>query len=157
MKIITVCVGLASVLAGLSLAAGPLKAATTGEGSHPLRKMLAGRFATFRESLALTDSQKQEIRGVLKGYTSRIKDQWDESKTTRDSMRDAVKEHGADSAEAKAAAKAVGTSAEHRALLIAEIATKVKPILTADQVSKIESAWAEIENLIDARFAKVGE
>lgn len=155
MKITTLCVGLASVLAGFSLAAGPLKAAP-GEGG-PLRKILAGRFAGFRESLALTDSQKQEIRGVLKGFKGQIKDQWDEGKTARNAMRDAVKANGADSAEAKSAAKAVGAAAEHRALLIAEIATKVKPILTADQVSKIESAWSEIENLIDERFAKAGE
>jgi hypothetical protein len=33
----------------------------------------------------------------------------------------------------------------------------VKPILTPDQLSKIQSAWSEIENLIDERFAKAGE
>ena len=48
-------------------------------------------------------------------------------------------------------------AAEHRALLIAKIATELKPILTPDQVSKIESAWSEVENLIDERFAKAGE
>lgn len=154
-KIATLSLGLAAVVAALSLATGPLQAATGEKG--PLRKMLAGRFAGFRENLGLTDTQKQEIRGVLKGYKSRIKDQWEESKTARNSMRDAVKAHGADSAEAKSAAKAVGTAAEHRALLIADIAAKVKPILTPDQVSKIESAWSEIENLIDERFAKAGE
>src|SRR5688500_12905495 len=103
MKITTLCLGLATAVAGLSLAAGPLQAAS-GEG-RPLRKALAGRFSGFRESLALTDTQKEEIRGVLKGYKSRIKDQWSEGKTARAAMRDAVKAHGADSAEAKAAAK----------------------------------------------------
>ena len=133
MKIATLTLGFAAAVAGISFAAGPLKAAP-GEGG-PLRKVLAGRFAGFRESLALTDSQKQEIRGVLKDYKGRIKDQWEETKTSHSAMRDAVKEHGADSAEAKSAAKSVGAAAEHRALLVADVATKVKPILTADQVS----------------------
>ncbi len=155
MKIATLSLGLAAAVAGISFAAGPLKAAP-GEGG-PLRRILAGRFAGFRESLALTDSQKQEIRGVLKDYKGRIKDQWEEGKSSHNALRDAVKEHGVDSAEAKSAAKAIGSAAEHRALLVAEIAVKVKPILTADQVSKIQSAWSEIENLIDERFAKAGE
>ena len=64
-------------------------------------------------------------------------------------MREAVSSHGADSAEAKAAASRIGEVARDRALLVGRLATEIKPLLTAEQVGKLQSARSEIEEMID--------
>ncbi|MGC4016240.1 MAG: hypothetical protein QM755_17215 [Luteolibacter sp.] len=64
-------------------------------------------------------------------------------------MREAASSHGAESAEAKAAASHIGDVARDRALLVARIASEIKPLLTADQIGKLQSARSEIEEMID--------
>lgn len=142
------------VAAGLAMLATPLAAAPSGE--LKARKAIAGKLAELRDDLALTQEQKEKVRGVLQAHKSELKDQWVAGKNARGTMHSAVKEHGADSPEARTAADSLGRVSANRALLVAEIAAAVRPVLTPDQIKKLESAKGELLKWIEERSSTGG-
>lgn len=138
----------------IAAALAPLSAATFGQGSF--RGEIVQRLMDLRDDLDVTDAQKKEIRSVVEGYRSEIKAQWDTGKAAREGMRSAVQEHGAESPEATAAAEKIGDAASSGSLLLAKILSDVKPLLTEDQLQKIESGRADISGLLESRLAAGG-
>ena len=128
----------------------PLSAAPFGQG--PFRGEIVQRLMDLRADLDLSDTQKEEIRVVAEGYRDEIKAQWTTGKAAREGMRSAVQEHGAESPEAIAAAEKIGDAATSGSLLLAKILSDVKPLLTEDQLQKIQSGRADITGLIESRL-----
>ena len=128
----------------------PLSAGPLGQG--PFRGEIVQKLMNMRDELGMTDAQKQEIRGVIEGYRSEIKSQWAIGKAAREGMRTAVQEHGAESPEATAAAKKIGDAATSGSLLLAKILSDVKPLLTEDQIKKIQEGRVDITSLIESRL-----
>ena len=107
----------------------------------------------LRESMDLSDQQRDQIRQVVKSYRRDIKAQMIDAKEARETMRDAVKKHGADSAEAEEAAAEVGETAASRAKLVARIFEEVRPLLTEEQQKTAEDGRAEISEWIEGRLS----
>jgi hypothetical protein len=70
-------------------------------------------------------------------------------------MATVAEAQGADAAATRAAAEKLGTVARDGALLAARILGEVRPLLTPDQVSRIQSARTELESLIDNTLANL--
>lgn len=128
----------------------PLYAVPVGEG--PFRGEIIQKLMAMRDDLGLTDTQKQEIRGVIETYRSEIKDQWAIGKSAREGMRTAVQEYGAESPEASATAEKIGDAATSGSLLLAKILSDVKPLLTEDQIQKMQDGRADISKLLESRL-----
>lgn len=112
-------------------------------------------FLNFRKETPLSDHQKTEIAKILQEHRPEIQAQLAQGRDARRAMESAAKEN-ATSPATKAAAEKIGDIARDRALLMARISAKVRPLLTVEQQKQIESARDEIESLIDAAFASAG-
>jgi len=129
--------------------AAPSSPAAGGVGNGSFRVRIIEKLRGLRSDLDLTDTQRDEIRKVLSSHREEIRHQWETGRGARENMRETVNAHGVESAEAKAAASRIGDAARDRALLVARIATEIKPLLNADQIRKLQSARSEIEEMID--------
>jgi Spy/CpxP family protein refolding chaperone len=112
-------------------------------------------FLNFRKETPLSDDQKAAISKILQEHRPEIQAQITKGRDARRAMEAAAKEN-ATSPTTKAAAEKIGDIARDRALLMARISAKVRPLLTAEQQKQIESARDEIESLVDAAFASAG-
>ena len=101
---------------------------------------MAQEFQKIREDLALTRSQKSQIRQVLMGHKDEIKTQRAAGIEARQALKTATATHGPDSKETNAAADGIAAVAKSRALLVATIFSEVRPILTPEQIKTLESA-----------------
>ena len=129
----------------------PVSAAPFEKG--PLRGEIAQTLLELRSDLDLTNAQKKEIRNIVEGYRDEIKEQFTTGKTAREEMRSAVQKHGPESPEATAAAEKIGESATSGSLLLANILSDLKPVLTEEQIQKIHSGKSKITDLIEDRLA----
>jgi Spy/CpxP family protein refolding chaperone len=129
-----------------------------GEGIIPaaasssIREILrttARHFLNFRKQTPLSDEQKTALSKILAEHREEIRAQIKEGREARHAMEKAVKENGS----TKAAAEKIGDAARDRALLMARIATQVRPLLTPEQQKQIEHARGEIEELVDGALA----
>jgi len=153
MKAFIPCICAAGLGLALFASAAP-SSDGSGAGGGSIRSRIIEKLRGLRSDLNLTDTQRGEIKKILVSHRDEIRNQWQSGKTAREGMREAVTAHGADSAESKAAAAHIGESARDRALLVARIATEIKPLLTADQVSKLQSTRTDIEGMIDEAASK---
>lgn len=135
---------LAGTVCLLPMVSTAAKAAEAG----PLRGQVKEKLMALRDDLGLDANQKKEIREALVGRKTEIAAQFKLGKNAREAMQTAVKEHGAESAEATAAANGIGDAAKKRALLVASITEQIKPILTPDQLKKLKESMAGIKGLI---------
>jgi Spy/CpxP family protein refolding chaperone len=126
----------------------PLHAAPEGH----VRGAAIRKLKAFREDLAITPDQKEKIHGVIQSYKAPIKAQRTNGRAARETLRKASLDHGPESPEAKTAAAALGNIARDRSLLIAKIASEVRPILTEEQRRKFEKARSEFKSLIETRL-----
>lgn len=110
---------------------------------------LAKEVAEFREELNITDPQRQAAREILTRYKPEIQLQFATGTTARNAMKQAVREHGPDSAQAMQAATAIGKAATNRALLAAEIMTELKTVLTDEQIAMLENLHDAIALLVE--------
>ena len=112
-------------------------------------------FLNFRKETPLSDEQKASISKILQEHRPEIQAQLAQGRDARRAMETAAREN-ATSPATKAAAEKIGDIARDRALLMARISAKVRPLLTPEQQKQIESAREEIDSLVDAAFASAG-
>lgn len=148
MKFLKTTIAAVSLAATVTLIAPNANAAAESE----IREAAMEKFRAFRSDLELTADQKASIRAILVRHKESIRTQWGQGKSARDSMRKATLEHGPESAEAREAASVLGNVARDRSLLIARIATEVRPILSEGQLRKFEKARGEFEAFIDSKI-----
>ncbi len=113
-------------------------------GQAGLRHLL-----NFRKETPLTADQKKEVASVLESHRDDIRAQMESSRDARRNMEAAVKEHGPDAPEASQAADQIGQIARDRALLTARILSEVRPLLTPEQLDRIEDAREELQSMVD--------
>ena len=97
-------------------------------------------FQELREDLNLSRSQKSRIREILMAHQEEIHAQRTAAKDARSTMKSAMETHGADSTQADKAADGIARTAKSRALLVATIFSEIRPILTPEQIRKLEAA-----------------
>lgn len=139
-----------------ALAAIAGRVATAPFDESRVRVLLAKKLMSLLDALELTDDQRETVRTMVESYKRDISTQLRSDKAARDGMRAAVEAHGADSAEAKAAARKVGAIATRRALLMAEIVEEMKPFLTEGQIEKIEKGQTQIAGWIEGQLSAKG-
>lgn len=133
-------------LGNFSLPGQPLRTLA----STALRHML-----NFRNETSLSAEQKQAIAGIVQSHRDEIRAQAHNGIEARRAMATVAEAQGADASATRAAAEKLGTVARDRALLTARILGEVRPLLTPDQVSRIQSARTELESLIDHTLANL--
>lgn len=127
-----------------------------GQGHGKFREVIRTairHLLNFRHETPLSAEQKQKAQGVLESHRSEIRSQMEKGRDARRAMMAAVKESGSDAVATREAADKIGNAARDRALLMAKVASEIKPLLTPEQLKRVESARAEIESEVDAAFA----
>jgi Spy/CpxP family protein refolding chaperone len=129
-------VGIAALAVG-GLLAGRLSAGAFPEKAYSgLGPRLFGRIA---RALDLSDDQKTRIKTVLKAHATEIETQMKASAASRRAVHEAVLAQPVDEAAIRAAALQLGQVHADGAVLFAKIRTEIQPILTAEQLGKIQS------------------
>lgn len=127
-----------------------------GQGHGRFREVIRTamrNMLNFRHETPLTAEQKRKARGVLESHRSDIRTQMEKGRDARRAMMDAVKASGPDAVATKEAADKIGNAARDRALLMAKVASEIRPLLTAEQLERVEAARTEIESQMDAAIA----
>lgn len=146
----------ALITAPAAEAASPLK--TFGIDDAPIREVAQTalrHLLNFRKETPPSAEQKKEVAAVLKQHRPEIRSQIEQGRDARRSMEAAVKEHGADSPETKAAADKIGEAARDRALLVARIAEETRPLLTEAQQKRLDDARKDIQATLDDELANL--
>jgi len=131
-----------------------------GQGlpSRPLRTLASTamrHFLNFRNETPLSAEQKQAIAAIVQSHRDEIQSQIRKGTEARREMATVAEAQGADAAATRAAAEKLGAVARDGALLAARILGEVRPLLTPDQVARIQSARTELESLIDHTLASL--
>jgi Spy/CpxP family protein refolding chaperone len=136
----------------LAIALSILPQTSSAAPEERTREVFIEKLKSLRSDLDLSSDQKDKIRSIIKSHQANLKAQWSSGKAARESMKKANLNHGPDSAETRAAADAIGTIARNRSLLLAKIATEVRPVLNPEQLEKFEKARLEFDSLIETKL-----
>lgn len=119
---------------------------------HPIRNLISAvvhKALDFRKDTPLSTEQKTALAGILQSHHGEIRSQIITARDARRAMAEAVEKTGAYSPDTYAAAARIGEAARERALLLAKVGSKAKPILTAEQLASLESGRSELQAMID--------
>ena len=87
---------------------------------------------------SLSDSQKSEIKSVLRSRAEEIKAQMQAAASARRALHDAVMAQPLDEAAIRVCAEELGRVHADGAVLFARLLTQIEPILTEEQRGKIQ-------------------
>ncbi len=115
------------------------------------QRLTAGQRALARplawaRGLNLTQEQRDQIKGILANHKTEITSVAKENRQARQELRDALA-NGADVQTLKAAYDKVSSAGWDRVLLRNKISTEIKPILTPEQLQKLQKRLNRIDNL----------
>ena len=127
------------------------------EGPRGMVREIIMELMHLRKEAAIEEDQRAEIKGILKSHRSEIATQFKAARDARHAMQDAVEAKGQESAEAMQAVDAIAATARSRALLVAKIATEIRPVLTPEQMKLAKATRERTEDMVDERMAKFGE
>jgi len=119
------------------LAAGPL-----GHGRHFSAQRVFERIA---DRLDLSDTQREQVRDVLKSRKGGILASVDQVRTSRAALRQAIDADPVDEGAIRARAAAVGRAEADAAVLRAQIRAEILPILNDDQKQKLAALRTRVE------------
>lgn len=137
-----------------SLGAGLLPEAPR-DALRELARKLARHALNFRDETPLTKEQKQKLAEVMKTHRSEIKAVMERGRDSRRAYEQVVKSHGPESSQTREAAEKIGAVARDRALLMGRILSQAKPLLTAEQQQRVDTARLEIESLLDSALSSI--
>ncbi len=112
----------------------------------------AGLRGTFLQGLDLTDQQRQQIKSILANHKSEIQSVAQEARTARQGLREALAA-GADNATLKTAYDQLSAARWDALMLRKNIGGEIKPILTADQLAKLQKRLENIGRIAQRRAA----
>lgn len=127
-----------------------------GQGHGKFREVIRTamrNLMNFRHETPLSTEQKQKARSVIESHRSEIHAQLEKGRDARRTMLGLMKTSGPDDAATREAADKIGNAARDRALLIAKVASEIRPLLTPEQLKRIETARTEIESQVDVAIA----
>jgi len=156
------CIGVAGIAADTGAVSGSSAAAASpaqveGLPGAPVRTIVGEIIRdalNFHHDMPLSDSQKQQVAAILRNHQAEIHDQIENAVAARRAMRQAVESSGPDSQAARDAAAKIGDAARDGALLRAKIGTEIKPILTPEQLARIQAGTQDIDATVDKALAQ---
>lgn len=131
----------AGVLAVGGLFAGRLFAGSlngrggAGESDHSAPRM----FGRLARTLGLSADQKTQVKAILRLHSAEIEAQMTAGAASRHALHEAIKAQPMDETSIRARAAEDGVVHANGAVLFAKIRAEVLPILTPDQVQKLQS------------------
>lgn len=134
--------GVAGLVAG-RLSAGAFPAGAHSDFGHHV-------FGRIARALDLTDDQKSQVKAILKTHASEIETQMKASAAARRAVHDAVLAQPMDEVAIRAAAQRLGQVHADGAVLFARIRTEIQPILTDDQLAKIQKLRERMRSRSDS-------
>jgi Spy/CpxP family protein refolding chaperone len=134
-KSVLVSVAAASILAG-GVWAGRMAAGPLGGGRHASAERMFNRLA---DRLDLSDSQRDQVRAVLRGHKDSILAQVQALRAAHQDLRQAVSASSFDENAIRGKAALLGSVEADAAVLRAQIRAEILPILNDDQKQKLET------------------
>lgn len=137
---------------------GPMWAVATAPelpGEAAAQKLVletVGDFMAVRQAHPLSELQRQKITATLKARRDDVVLQANARLKAQRVLRAAILDGGDDEA-VRAAARQVGSAMAEGAILRKAIATEVKPLLTAEQVTAWRALLERIDDRLDVFFA----
>lgn len=131
--------GLLGAVTLVGMGAGAAKEAAGHE--RPLMKFIQERMGKATEmgkELGVTDEQKKQIKEAVAPFRDQMRQEIKVVVEKRQALRDAVTAPGANEGAIRAAAEQVGKAAGDAAVTASKIYAAVKPILTPEQVKKLD-------------------
>lgn len=105
--------------------------------------------------LNLTTEQKQDIAAILKGYQDEVKNAVDDVAAARKNLFETIHGDTYNETAVRDASKGVAIAEEELAVLRAKIASDIKTVLTAEQLSTLETMKADIYTAIQDKIDTV--
>ncbi|HTY23789.1 MAG TPA: Spy/CpxP family protein refolding chaperone [Desulfomonilaceae bacterium] len=164
----TMKIGMAMVLAlaVMSLAAtcSAVEPAGKSDGEafcgSPLAKLVMGnigRFLVLRSELGLTNDQRKKIAGIVKSHRDEIRPVAKALLEKRRAVREAVINKPGDEAAIRTAATDLGQAIGDASVLASKVGAQVKPVLTPQQVERIENFRAATQKATSDWLDQMGK
>ena len=119
---------------------------------RPLGRLIQanlGRLMTLRAELNITEDQQAEIREIIKNHKSEILTVAEKFVEKKRALREAVLAEKRDEVAIRRAANELGKSIADVAVLASQIASEVRPVLSAEQIEKLKKFNTDKDNSID--------
>ena len=127
---------------------GPLQMLVQGE---------IGRLMTLRSDLDISNEQREEIRTIVTGYREDFAPLVREMVWQRQVLRNAVLAESANTTDIKQQVTALGETIAEVSLLAADVIRDVRPVLTPDQIERVETFTAEHDTAAQRWLERHGE
>lgn len=114
-----------------------------------------GRILEKLASLGITDEQRDQIKAILRDARPKAEPLVKQFVAERRAMRTLI-HNGASEAEIRAQATKVASVATDLAVLRAQVAPKVKAVLTPEQQKKMQDMIGEFDQKVDAAIERAG-
>ncbi len=98
-----------------------------------------GRFLVLRSELGLTNDQRKRIAGIVKNHRDEIRPVAKALLEKRRALKEAVINKPGDEAAIRTAATDLGKTIGDASVLASKVVAQVKPVLTPQQVERIEN------------------
>jgi Spy/CpxP family protein refolding chaperone len=143
---IGIAVFLTLAFVGLSLSSWAAEPAAKGDAegfgqAAPLAKLITGnigRLLVLRSELGVTHDQKKKIAEIIKSHRDEIRPVAKEIIAKRRSLQQAVINKQGDETAIRSAAGELGKAVGDAGVLASKIVAQVKPVLTSQQIDRIE-------------------
>ena len=127
--------------------------AALGVGGPGLRGQLGARIA---QRLGLTPGQKQQIRAILVADKDKITSLLSAAHGARINLRATIRTAGATESDVRAASARVAATEADLAVERAALYGKISPILTADQLAKLNELQQRADDAVDGAIVGLG-
>jgi Spy/CpxP family protein refolding chaperone len=117
-------------------------------GQSPLAKLITGnigRFLVLRSELGVTNDQKKKIVEIVKSHRDEIRPVVKTILEKRRALREAVVNKPGDETAIRSAATEMGKAIGDAAVLASKVVAQVKPVLTSQQIERIEKFRADTQ------------
>jgi len=134
----------AALMASLTIGAIAYAAPAAREAGHR-RGMLGERLA----SLGLTDEQKARLKDTLQAHKATVKPLVDKLVAERRALQDLIHTGKADEAAVRAQAGKIAAVEADLAVERAKIVAELRPVLTEEQIKKLQEMKGEFRDRVD--------
>jgi protein CpxP len=114
-----------------------------------------GRFGRRLAQLGLTDQQKVQVKGILRGYQPTAGPLIREVVTERRALRDAIRAQTIDETAIRAQAAKVASLEADLAVQRAHIAHDIRAVLTPDQIQKLKDMQTAADARVDGLLQRI--
>jgi len=154
---------LAAILAGLlgvgTAMASPARGAQRRAPQTPMGRLAmanAGRAMTLRAELNLTEEQREEIKAIIEKRRPEMQPVVRKVVDKKRALREAVLAETPDERAIRRAADELGKAAGEVSVLASRIAGEIRPILTPEQIEKLEKFSEERDSSVDRWLDEIG-